>query len=250
MTRRWPRYGYRSNMIVGIVVSTGLAGLIIGFVVPQPATTSPSPTPLREVVYKFSYDESEDSYLRFVDGSTSHIKDSIDSYSGSATVDVTSVGEDGSIRVTTSETFEPKSNMTATADDIVVHPDGSLQIVRGPADQEMITLLPYFASKYFGSHDLQQGNTWQTGSTVDKDKSTTTDSVVAVSGDTATITIQTTDSGVLNENFIIQSTVDYNAPLLVPTALDTVVTTIGRGTAVHAMHYHFHFIRISDTHDK
>src|SRR5207245_11671269 len=91
-----------------------------------------------------------------------------DGYQGTMTLDVMQVGDDGSILVNVTEKTDASNDKKGATAQIVVHPDGGLVIAGGTYYNEMLTLVPYLATKYFGDRELQEGAKWQVDSNVNK----------------------------------------------------------------------------------
>jgi hypothetical protein len=235
--------------------SVVIAAAVFAFAPAAPVAATHTPAPLREIVFKFSYDRRvQRSVEEF--GAPNLNVGGTNAFSGKLTVDVTQVGEDGSIRVTATEAIDRSENMTKPiAADVVIRPNGDLVIVGGETEDAMLTLLPYLATKYFADHDLQEGASWKVISAPGKSQTTTTYSVSNVGADTATVSSVAKASGAdVNGPLSIESKVVYKAPLLVPLSLDIVVlqsgdtTTAGRASTVDTQ-THYHFNRTSDTRD-
>src|ERR1700730_10727992 len=69
---------------------------------------TPAPV-LREIVFSLQYDKFSEALMYFIDGSSEFSKDPEDKYSGRVTIDVTAVGDDGSIRLNSQATFDDAS---------------------------------------------------------------------------------------------------------------------------------------------
>jgi hypothetical protein len=235
--------------------SVVIAAAALAFANAAPAAATQKPAPLREIVYKFSFDRKvERSVEEF--GAPNLNVGGTNTFSGKLTVDVTQVGDDGSIRVSATEAIDRSENMTKpiTAD-IVIRTNGDLVIVGGETEDDMTTLLPYLATKYFADHDLREGAGWKEISAPGKTQTTTTYSVSNVGADTATVSsVAKATGGSVSGPLSIESKVVYKASLLVPLSLDIVVlqsgntTTGGRASTVDTQ-THYHFDRTADTRD-
>lgn len=216
------------------------------FLASPPADTQP----LREIVYKFSFDRMTTRTLEEF-GAAPDAATSNGGYSGTLTIDVKTVGDDGSILIEATETTNATNAKKPNRADFVVHPDGSLVIVAGTYDDSMTTLLPYFATKFFGDHDLQLGASWEMNSIADKVQSTSKFTVSSIAGDSATIAIETqAKGGNLPGPLSVEAKLEYKASLLVPLSLDVVIINSGQSVASSAnAQSHYHFARVSDTRD-
>ncbi len=241
-------------LIIGILA---FAGTTTSSPAPQAQTAA---SPLREVVFKFSYSEKSEYTSSEGDAlAAPPISEGLSGgYTGTLTVDVLQVDpSDGYIKVEARDATDAENGKKPNDATFVVHPDGALTIVSGNYDSDMLTLLPYFGTQYFGPHDpLQQGMQWSDSSTYDIGNSQTipvesTTSVASVSGDDAQIKVSTQTARVPNGSFSIDLSLLYNAAKLVPLSLDVRTTRRGFGDSSTGEHTtHFHFQRVSDTLDK
>jgi hypothetical protein len=217
---------------------------------PPPSQASQTATVLRELVYKFSYDNIEERTIEDF-GVPPQSQMNRTGYSGTMTLDVMKVGQDGSILMAIAEMTNAENQKKPSIAQIVVHPDGSLIETSGAPDQNMLILLPYFATSYFGDRTLQEGTTWQTSATNDKMVSSTAFNVSKVDGDVATVTaVQTQKGGSLTGSLTTRTTVAYKASLLVPISLNVQVSNDRTGmAATQTSRAIFNFERTSDTRD-
>lgn len=225
-------------------------------VVTGPATPAPAPSaapsafPSREVVYRFSYDRWIESTEKFIDGSSSSHKNRTDAFKGTLTIDITAIDADGTVQAKARDEFDAGADQQPAMGDFLIFPDGSLAFADGSHDDGMITLLPFFATKCFGDHDLQKGASWQIGPTADENSRTTKYAVKAVEGDVATITTESQGKGGTPDiDVTVQTTVDYKASVLEPTSLDVLIVSSGKRLASMDLQNHYHFERVSDTRD-
>lgn len=227
---------------------------------PPAPTAAPSAGPLREIVYKYSLNSTgtttAQSYDQGTDTSTA-----VGGYNGSMTIDILVVDpSNGYLKAHVKDSTNALNYRAPTEADIIIHPDGELIVTAGKVDEDMATIVPYLGTKYFGDNVLQQGNQWASYSTSDGIDYKTTTTVSGVSGDVATISLETkAEKGVINGAFEIEGKIGYEAAKLVPVSLDVIMTRTGSDVAsgggsgfadegTHMVHYHFD--RVSDTLDK
>lgn len=234
------------------MIAALLAATFLGSPAPTaaPAPSSQAPTVLREVVYKFSYDNMEERTVEDF-GAPPQSAMNTAGYSGTITVDVIQVDPDGSILAGVSEMTNAENQKKANTAQFVIHPDGALTAAGGTYDRDMLILLPYFATSYFADHSLQEGSSWQTSATNDKVLSTTSFNVTKVDGDIATVScVETDKGGSLNGSVTTRTTVAYKASLLVPISLNVQVSNDRTGmAATQSSRVIFNFDRVSDTRD-
>jgi len=229
-----------------------VAALLADVPTPAPAASPAADAPLREIVYKYSLDVTGSttiqSYDQAVDSATA-----VGGYHGSMTIDVVQVDpSNGYLKAHVKDSTTALNYRAPTEEDIIIHPDGELIVTAGKVDEDMATIVPYLATKYFGDNTLQQGNQWSTYSTSDGIDYKTTTTVSSVSGDVATISLETkAEKGVMNGAFEIEGKVGYEASKLVPLSLDVIMTRQASGVSDEGSHtVHYHFDRVSDTLDK
>jgi hypothetical protein len=227
---------------------------------PPALTAAPSVGPLREIVYKYSLNSTgtttAQSYEQGTDTSTS-----VGGYNGSMTIDILQVDpSNGYLKAHVKDSTNALNYRAPNEADIIIHPDGELIVTAGKVDEDMATIVPYLGTKYFGDNELQQGNQWASYSTSDGIDYKTTTTVSGVSGDVATISLETkAEKGVINGAFEIEGKIGYEAAKLVPVSLDVIMTRTGSDVAsgggsgfadegTHMVHYHF--VRLSDTLDR
>jgi hypothetical protein len=223
-----------------------------------------STAPLREIVYKFSdnetveyaSDQSTSGYT--VDQSHGGLAAPPESsrttggYWGTMTVDILQVdASDGYLKARLHEVTDAENGKLPFDAVFIVRPDGGLVIVSGSPDADMTSLMPYFATSYFGDNPLQQGSEWVSGSVVGKTRYETTTTVTGVSGNNVSIKAVTkAPNGTMHNDLTIDTTLEYNAPKLVPVTLDVLSTLRGAGdTSTAEQVSHYHFDRTSDTLD-
>jgi hypothetical protein len=217
--------------------SVVIAAAMLAFAPAQPAAGAKPAPPLREIVYKFSYDSRTET-----PPGASTIAGS---FAGTMTLDVTQVGGDGTVRVTATVTGNELKVKKPVIADIIVRPDGGLIVHNGEYDTEMMTLLPYLATNYFGDHELQEGASWKHIAKGDNVQTTTTYNVSHVTSTTATISsVSQARGSSVNGPMTLKSRLVYKASLLVPLSLDVVVVHSGNGQT------NYHFNRVSDTRDR
>jgi hypothetical protein len=232
---------------------------------PSSSTASPpSPSPIREVVFKFSDDETNEYTTD--QGSIEYTTDQLDNglaappesqkatggYSGTMTVDILQVdATSGFLKAAVHEATDAENGKTPFDAVFIVHPDGALTIVSGSYDADMTGLMPYFATSYFADRLLQQGIQWESSSKFDKTPYTTTTTVVGVNGDDVSLKAVTKAPGGLGAgDLVVDTALVYDAPKLVPVTLDILATRRGSGDTSSAEQIsHYHFDRISDTLD-
>jgi hypothetical protein len=237
--------------MIAALFATALA-LSNGAVPSAPSTATPQPAgPLREVVYKYSYDKyTSRQYEDF--GIPPSVDQRLSGYSGTMTVDVTAVGADGSIKLNVTESSANAQNLKKPlVADIIVHPDGGLLISGGNYDDVMETLAPYFGTSYFGDRTFQEGETWEQDSSDNNVPYVTNFTIKKMDGDTATVySVTKPKQGKVSGTFTIEITVVYKASLLVPLSLDMVIMSTGSLTdSTASAHTRYSFQRVSDTKD-
>ena len=243
--------------MIAFILSAALLQTATSTVSPAPAASS---GPLREVVYKYSYnDKTEMSTSASIGDQLAAPPTSAGfegGYNGTMTVDVLQVDpSDGYIKAEVHCETDAANGKKPDDAVFVVHPDGGLTIVSGNYDTDMLTLLPYFGTQYYGPHDpLQQGMQWTDATTFQDGKTEipaeTVTTVTSVTGSSAQIQATTKATNV-GTGFGIELKVLYNAQKLVPLNLD--VRTMVRGESVNSTGeriLHYHFDRVSDTLDK
>jgi hypothetical protein len=235
-----------------VIVAVLFAALASPFqVADSTATAAPAAGPLREVVYRFSYDSRvERSYGDF-GAAAPQTGESSGGYSGKVVVDVMRAASDG-LLVHVTETTNAENGAKPIAADIVVLTDGSLKIISGSYDQGMTMLLPYFGENCFGSNTLHQGDSWTTSSTTADGVAITSNFTVAnVSGDEATVTLSAAPTNSKAGSAMnVDTKVVYKASLLVPLSLSVVIRGAGQNTiSANQIQDEYHFDRISDTRD-
>ena len=228
---------------------------------PQPA---PQATPLREVVYNFSEDDRTEystDQTGTGDAETTTATNTLAAppassltstgYHGTITVDILQVDGSGFIKAEMHETTNAENGANPFDAVFIVRPDGGLARVSGSDDVDMTTLMAYFGTQYFASHDLSVGTQWLNQSVVDAVEYDTTTTVTAVSGNNVSIasTMKMPHSTVSGTTTVNTSLV-YNAAKLVPITLDVRSIHMGSGTTSSAEQTaHYHFDRVSDTLD-
>ena len=235
--------------------SVVIAAAALAFGPAPHAAATQTPAPLREIVFKFSYDRKVERSVEEFGAPNLNVGGS-NVLSGKMTVDVTQVGQDGSIRVSATDAYDSAVNAKKpfTAD-IVIHPNGDVVIVGGEAEDMMMTLLPYLGTRYFSDHDLQEGASWKLISPPGQSQTTTTFNVSNVTHDTATVSsVGKATGGDVQGTLSIESKVVYKASLLVPLSLDIVIIRSGTGStagqpSTQNAQTHYRFDRISDTRD-
>jgi hypothetical protein len=218
------------------------------------AASSPAPSaaPLREIVYRFSYDSRVERSYGDYGAAAPETGSSSGGYSGRMVVDVMQAASDG-LLVHVTETTNAENGSKPIDADIVVLANGGLKVVRGAYDQSMTMLLPYFGQDCFNGNALQQGNTWGASSkSADGVEITTTYNVTDVSGDLATITSSSAPTpgqgGATSMH--VDTKVVYKATLLVPISISVVIRGSGENTlSSNELQDTYHFDRVSDTRD-
>lgn len=235
--------------------SVVIAAAALALAPSAPASPAPTPAPLREIVFKYSYDRKvERSVAEF--GAPNLNVGTTNAYAGTITVDVMEVDSANMILVSVTDAARVTNGDKPIVGQVVVVPDGSLRIVGGDYDDTIETILPYMATNYFGDHPLQEGSEWIVLSPPsDKSQTTTKYTVSNVTADTATITSVTTAKGSdVAGTLSIETKVVYKASLLVPLSLDIVVIRSGSTSSsgdpsTQDATTHYHFDRVSDSRD-
>jgi hypothetical protein len=214
------------------------------------ATTAPAAAPLREIVYKFSYDQTKE-YTTEAFGAPPQSSTTPGGFSGTMTVDVLAADTEGYLKAEIHEATDALNGKAPFDAVFVIHPDGTLVAVSGSYDDSMTSLLPYLGRTYFADHPLTAGSTWETDTTADTLQLATTYTVTKVDGDNTTVQALTAaKQGVVNGSLKVETKVVYKAPKLVPITLDIMMTRSGGGdTASAVQSTHYHFDRASDTMD-
>jgi hypothetical protein len=242
------------NLTKGMIMIAAVlaAAILLSPAPPAASTTATQQTaPLREIVYKFSFDQTEERTIEDF-GAPPQSSASSGGYSGTLTIDVLELAHDGSMLISVNEMTNATNQTKPNAAKVVVHPDGALTITEGTYDADMLVLLPYLATAFFGDHQLQEGNAWETTATTDKLATTRSYHVEKVDGDTATISCAEVQKGPsVHGSVLIRSRIVYKAPLLVPVVLNVQLSNDRSGqAATQTSRTIFNFQRTSDTRDK
>ena len=234
--------------------------------VPQGSSAA---SPLREVVYKFSHDQTSEYTTEQAPGNpdgpggmhqtaTTGLAAPPESstktagYRGTMTVDILQVDVDsGFIKAEVHEATNAENGTKPFDAVFIIRPDGGMVKASGSDDPDMDALMVYFATKYFADHNLAPGVTWTNIETVDKVEYDTTTTVNGVDGNNVSMSAKTKAPRGVSGGFTIDTNLVYDAAKLAPISLDVMSIRLGSGTTSSAEQaIHSHFDRISDTLDK
>lgn len=222
-----------------------------------PDSGAQTSTPLREIVYRFSFERKVESSVEQFGAPDVNVGLG-GGLSGKMTVDVMQVDDSGTMRLNVTTDFLNAVNAPKPLKcDVVIRSDGSMRIVSGDEPDDITaTLLPYFGTAFFADHPLQEGSTWKVLSPAgDSGQLSTTFNVSNVSADSATITSTGKMSGTSSPGTLsVETKLVYKATLLVPVSLDILITRSatsmsGGTTTPRTATTHYHFDRLSDSRD-
>jgi len=245
------------------------AGLLLNSSASSSSSQARASAPLREIVYKFSDDESVEYTTEQApeDPTTSsgtiqtattglaappESQTRTSGFHGTMTVDVLEVDSTGFLKAEVKESTTAENGAKPFDATFIVRPDGELVMVSGSDDADMTSLMRYFGTSYFADRPLVEGQQWSTDMTYGKTEFQTDTAVTATSGDN--VSIKSTSKavkGIGNGSLTIETSLVYNAPKLVPVKLDVVQIRSGSGDTAHAEQVsRYHFERVSDSLDK
>jgi len=224
-------------------------------IMPPPSIFARPDRSMREVVFGFTYDES-DEWTRDVIGSPPESQTALSGYSGTMTVDVMNSNADGDLRVAITEATDAVNGKKPFVYNMILRHDGRLvYVVAGSSDAsdaplELYLLLPYLATNRFGDHSLQSGSSWQEDTFLDFDAVGATYSVSSAANGLTDVHIVTTHPGSSHDATTIDERLEYEADLQVAKALDVYVSVLNNGVHGTDARLHYHFKLTSDTPDQ
>jgi hypothetical protein len=212
----------------------------------EPTATAPAGKPTREIVYSFTFDETQENTTE-VFGSAPESDSVHASYAGTLTFDVMQAAPNGDLLVSITEATNAINNKKPITGEVVVRHSGNLDF-GGEIGDELSLLMPYLASGYFGDHLLQKGQTWQTDAEQDGVQLVSTFTVSNATEDAANIdVVMQTKRGYLIGTMTIDEKLAYRIKASVPSALDVMITRLTSGPSGVDAHSHYHFRLTSDS---
>jgi len=243
------------------------AGLVVGAAGGSTAAQPQASGPLREIVYKFSDNETTEYTTDQAPGNQDSSSGTVSStgtglaappesstkttgFSGTMTVDVLQVDSSGYLKAEVKEMTDAENGKKPFDAVFIVRPDGQLVRASGSDDPDMDDLMQYLGTSYFAGRVLQQGEQWTSTSVFDKTEYDTTTSVTGVNGDDVMLKAEMKAHGAMSTSNTVDTSIVYNAAKLVPVALDVLRIQQGSGDTSNAEEtFHYHFDRVSDTLD-
>lgn len=252
-----------------IVASVAAAFLLFSPPNSPPPAAAPAPTnvaqpakPDREVVFTFTYDESQ-AHTTDVIGSPPDTQTMLFGYSGTLTIDVLGSDTNGDLRLSIDETTDAPNNKKPIVREAILRSGGYIDFVGGAPDQEtyapdtperaieVYLVLPYLATDRFGEHPLQRGSSWQDDTFLNFEDIGAKYSVTAMDKGIAMVDIASKTVGHSFGALTLEERLAYKADLRVASSLDVYASLLENGGDYPIdAHAHYHFKLASDTADR
>jgi len=230
-----------------------LIALATAVLVAAGATASMALTPLREVVYSATFSRRENRVQEVFGGRRPDpygANIDIRSSSGTVTVDVIAVADDG-IGVRVTELFDGSGRPQSTNG--IILPDGSLDIDQSHLNDVTIALLPFFGRKFMDDpKSMAAGSVWSRHLSGGGYDILTNYTVMKIDGQIMTVdedkTIKST--GAMTQTATLSGDVDYKPGMLAPISGSIVERTASSGLDYNEdVTVTLTFRRLSDTYD-
>lgn len=225
---------------------------------PPSATAPPSsPASAREVVFSFTYDESQEITTNEI-GQPPDTQRVLNGYSGSLTVDFLGTEAD-ELHISIAETTNAANNRKPIVREAFLRDGGHIYFIGAAPTQdpngtqtpesaiELYLLLPYLAPDWFGSHPLDAGSSWQSDKFGDFQNIGVKYTVSGVAKSVVTIDAASKPSGPSTGALSLEERFVYDRDSRLPTSLDAYAYLLENGIGAIDAHAHYHFKLASDT---
>jgi len=214
--------------------------------------------PAREVVYQFTYDESQEQTTNEI-GQPPDTQTMVSGYSGTLTIDILSVEAGDEVHLTIRETTDAANNKKAIVREAFLRNGGHIYFVGAEPTQdpneeqtpesaiELYLLLPYLAPDWPRGSPLDKGSSWKSDRFGDFRNIGVKYSVSAVAKDVVTIDAASTPNGPSPGAMTLEERLVYDRASLLPTSLDAYASLLQNSDESIDAHAHYHFKLASDT---